>query len=93
MQSIRPDIIVNCIGILIEESENDIKSAIYINAYFPQFLKEICDEINCKLIHISTDCVFNGEKGNYNENSIKNATDIYGKQNRLVNLIQSIIYV
>ena len=83
LQSIRPDIIVNCIGLLIEESEKDIKSAIYLNAYFPQWLKGICDNINCKLIHISTDCVFNGEKGNYNENSIKNATDIYGKTKSL----------
>ena len=83
LQSIRPDIIVNCIGILIKESEKDIKSTVYINAYFPHFLKEICDEINCKLIHISTDCVFNGEKGNYNENSIKNATDIYGRTKAL----------
>ena len=45
-------------------------------------VERICDNINCKLI-ISTDCVFNGEKGNYNENSIKNATDIYGKTKSL----------
>ena len=83
LQSIRPDIIVNCIGLLIAESEKDIKRAVYLNAYFPHWLKGLCGEINCKLIHISTDCVFNGKEGNYSENSIKNATHIYGRTKSL----------
>ena len=83
LHDIRPNIIVNCIGLLIQESEKDIENAVYLNAYFPHWLKGLCGEINCKLIHISTDCVFNGKDGNYSENSIKNATDIYGKTKSL----------
>jgi len=45
----------------------DIANAIYINSYFPHQLKEIVKKINAKLVHISTDCVFSGKKGNYIE--------------------------
>lgn len=80
---IKPDLIINCIGILIKKSNQDIKNSIYINSYLPHHLKELCDRINSKLIHISTDCVFDGIKGGYDENSLKNASDDYGKTKAL----------
>lgn len=79
----KPDFIVNCIGVLIKESNQNIKNAIYINAFLPHLLYELSNKINCKLIHISTDCVFSGQLGNYDENSIKDAKDIYGKTKSL----------
>ena len=79
----KPDFVVNCIGVLVKGSNQNIKNAIQINAFFPHLLIELCNELNCKLIHISTDCVFSGKKGNYNENSIKDAIDIYGKTKSL----------
>ena len=54
---LKPDYIINCIGILINGSQNK-ERAIYLNAYFPHQLKRIAKNINSKLIHISTDCVF-----------------------------------
>lgn len=80
---IKPDIIINCVGILIKGSNQNIKNSIYVNSYFPHLLKGLCDKINSKLIHISTDCVFNGKKGGYDENSLKNASDDYGKTKSL----------
>lgn len=80
---IEPDFIVNCIGVLINGSKQNIKNAIYLNAFLPHLLKEICDEISSKLIHISTDCVFSGKIGNYDENSVKDAIDVYGKTKSL----------
>ena len=81
IKEIDPDIIINCIGVLIRGSKENTKNAIYINAYIPQLLKEICSSINCKLIHISTDCVFSGESGSYSENSVKDASDPEIKKN------------
>ena len=80
---ISPDVIINCIGILIKGSNENLKKAIYINAYFPHWLKDICDEIDCKLIHVSTDCVFSGKNGGNDEHSIKDAVDDYGKTKSL----------
>ena len=83
INEISPDVIINCIGILIKESNENLKKAIYINAYFPHWLKDICEEIDCKLIHISTDCVFSGKNGGNDEHSIKDAVDDYGKTKSL----------
>lgn len=80
---IKPDFIVNCIGVLINGSNQNIKNAIYLNAYFPHLLNQLCNSINSKLIHISTDCVFGGYTGGYDENSIKDAIDDYGKTKSL----------
>jgi len=80
---ISPDVIINCIGVLIKGSNDNLKKAIYINAYFPHLLREISKRINCKLIHISTDCVFSGKNGGNDESSIKDALDNYGKTKSL----------
>ena len=64
---VHPEIIINCIGILIRGSKEHPDNAILINAYFPHLLKRLSDEVGAKLIHISTDCVFSGKKGHYTE--------------------------
>ena len=60
-----PDVVVNCVGVLIKGSRENPANAIYINAYFPHSLKKVCDKIDSKLIDVSTDCVFSGKKGHY----------------------------
>jgi len=76
---IRPDVIVNCMGILIAEANQHPEHAIFLNAYMPHRLKSIADAMDAKLIHISTDCVFSGKKGGYLETDIRDADDIYGR--------------
>ena len=88
IKSISPDIIVNCIGILIKGANQNPENAIYINAYMPHMLMKLSDEINCKLIHISTDCVFSGEKTTpYNEFDFKDGKDTYAKTKGLGEII------
>jgi len=78
--SIRPQYIINCIGILINGSDKDPENAIFLNSYMPHRLARLADEINAKLIHISTDCVFSGNKrGPYVETDEKDGRDIYAK--------------
>ncbi len=62
----KPDVVINCIGIIkqLKEAKNS-KISITINSLFPHQLAEICEVNNCRLIHISTDCVFSGKKGKY----------------------------
>jgi len=74
----KPDIVINCIGILIKGSILDPANAIYINSYFPHALSKIVREIGGRSVHISTDCVFSGKKGLYSESDSVDAADIYG---------------
>lgn len=83
----KPEIIINCIGVLIRGSKEYPDNAILINAYFPHLLKKLADNVGAKLIHISTDCVFSGNKGNYTENDFRDADDVYGRSKALGEII------
>lgn len=83
VREFQPDIIINCIGVLIKGSQNHPDNAIFINAYFPHLLQRLSDEVQAKLVHISTDCVFSGQKGNYTEADFKDADDVYGRSKAL----------
>ena len=75
-----PDVIINCIGIVKQlPAANDPLPIIAINALFPHQLAHICRQHKSQLIHMSTDCVFSGRKGNYTENDLSDAEDLYGK--------------
>ena len=88
VKSISPDVIINCIGILIEGANLDPENAIFINAYFPHRLMSLADKLNSKLIHISTDCVFSGEKEMpYLERDFKDGKDTYAKSKGLGEII------
>lgn len=76
---IKPDIIINCIGIIKQvPAVNDHLTAININAQLPHRLALVCSAAGVRMIHISTDCIFDGVKGNYSENETPNPTDLYG---------------
>lgn len=86
---IKPDFIINCIGVLIHGANENIANAVYINSYLPHKLKEIAARINSKLVHISTDCVFSGEKGGYIETDERDGRDIYAKTKTLGEIIDN----
>lgn len=80
----KPDVIINAVGITKHKLKpGDILEIIPINSLFPHRLAKICDSLSIRLIHISTDCVFSGNKGNYLESDLTDATDIYGKSKAL----------
>ena len=78
IEEIKPDYIINCIGVLIKGSMEDPSNAILINAVLPHKLAQFSKAVNAKFIHISTDCVFDGSKGNYIETDNKTTQDTYG---------------
>lgn len=77
---VEPEVVVNCIGIVKQDAgaKNPI-SSISINALFPHRLGQVCKAAGARLIHLSTDCVFSGSKGNYAENDAPDAMDLYGR--------------
>jgi dTDP-4-dehydrorhamnose reductase len=86
----RPQYIVNCIGILINGSDVDPENAIFLNSYMPHRLRRLADEINAKLIHISTDCVFSGDKKEpYIETDEKDGRGVYAKSKGLGEIVNN----
>lgn len=79
----KPSVVINCIGVLNKDAEDHPDKAILLNSYFPHFLARSGTEYNFKLIHISTDCVFNGKKGGYTESSEKDGCGFYAETKAL----------
>ncbi|MCP3924086.1 MAG: SDR family oxidoreductase [Desulfobacterales bacterium] len=79
LEDIKPDYVINCAGLLIHDSKDRIEDAILINSLFPNVLSRLGNELNYKLIQISTDCVFSGNDGNYSEDSIPDGNSVYAR--------------
>ena len=89
LNKISPNYIINCIGVLISDSNKNIVNANKVNSLFPHLLKEIADNIGSSVIQISTDCVFDGKTGKYSEKSNTCPSDIYGKTKLLGEIYDS----
>ena len=88
IKDISPNFIVNCIGILINAARDNLENAIFLNAYLPHRLARLADSLDAKLIHISTDCVFSGDKGTaYLEGDFKDGSGNYSKTKGLGEII------
>lgn len=89
IKKLKPQVIINAIGIIkqLPTSKNVVKT-LSVNSILPHRLAELAAKINAKLINISTDCVFDGAKGNYSEIDISNATDVYGKSKNLGEVVE-----
>ena len=85
----KPDFVINCIGLLVASSKQDISGAILINSYLPHFLSRIGTSLQFKLIHISTDCVFSGKEGQYPEDAFRDGDDNYARTKALGEVINS----
>jgi dTDP-4-dehydrorhamnose reductase len=76
----RPDLVINCIGLIKQLSDaKDPLAAIPINSILPHRLARLCELAGARLVHLSTDCVFSGDKGNYTEADVPDAGDVYGR--------------
>ena len=79
LSNINPDVIINCVGITIRRGVNDNKNHTeLLNSKLPHKLNKWAERNQKKLIHFSSYCVFSGKKGNYFDDSIPDADDIYG---------------
>lgn len=80
LADVKPDVVVNCIGLVKQLAEaDDPLRAIPINALLPHRLARLCAVGGARLIHMSTDCVFSGNRGMYSEEDAADATDLYGR--------------
>lgn len=78
--AVKPDVLVNCVGLTKHlPAGNHPLTAVLMNALLPHRLAELCGLAAARLIHVSTDCVFSGAKGNYREIDPADAQDVYGR--------------
>jgi dTDP-4-dehydrorhamnose reductase len=80
MRDVRPDAVVNCIGIVKQRAEgHEAIPSIRANALFPHEMASLCAMAGARFVHVSTDCVFTGSHGGYKESDAPDATDLYGR--------------
>jgi len=80
LASIQPDVVINCIGLIKQlPMANDPLLAITVNSQLPHRISLICRAAKARMVHLGTDCIFNGRKGMYTEHDISDAEEIYGR--------------
>lgn len=77
------DSVINCIGVLNQFAEKDKALAVFLNSYLPHYLAEITSGTDTQVIHMSTDCVFSGKRGNYTENDFRDGETFYDRSKAL----------
>ena len=77
------DTVINCIGVLNQFAERDKAGAVYLNSYLPHYLAKITEGTDTQVIHMSTDCVFSGKRGQYTEYDIRDGETFYDRTKAL----------
>ncbi len=84
IKEFKPDFCINCLGLIKQKDESkNFSKSIHVNSLLPHLLSDYCGEMGARLIHISTDCVYSGNKGNYTEKDIPDPLDFYGRSKLL----------
>jgi dTDP-4-dehydrorhamnose reductase len=88
------DFVVNCIGLLVQPCLQNPARANLINSWFPHHLEHCLKDSTTRLIHLSTDCVFDGATGNYKETDAHTEINAYGRSKSLgeVNNVKDITF-
>jgi len=89
-EAAQPDIVLNAVGIISQTCDAaNYRRMLEVNSVWPHALAQICEQWQARLIHLSTDCVFSGLRGNYTENDMPDATDMYGRSKLLGEITES----
>ncbi|WP_088103467.1 SDR family oxidoreductase [Halalkalibacter urbisdiaboli] len=83
IEELKPDIVINAIGILNKAANENSEQSILVNGVLPHQTANLLEHYGGKLIQISTDCVFSGKEGNYKENDLPDGTTMYAKTKEL----------
>ncbi|SEN11941.1 dTDP-4-dehydrorhamnose reductase family protein [Lihuaxuella thermophila] len=87
---VKPDVVVNAVGILNNDAAQRPFEAIYVNSLFPHQLARLGHQLGFRLVHISTDCVFSGKRGNYTEYDLTDGETVYAKTKSLGEVVDDV---
>ena len=77
------DAVINAIGILNQDAEDNKSIAVLLNSYLPHYLSELTRAMKTRVVHMSTDCVFSGKTGGYSETSFRDGETFYDRSKAL----------
>jgi len=77
------DAVINAIGVLNQDAEDNKSNAVLLNSYLPHFLSDTTKNMGTRIIHLSTDCVFSGKAGGYSERSFRDGETFYDRSKAL----------
>lgn len=83
IQNGKYDTVINCIGVLNQFAENNHPLAVMLNSYLPHYVAQVANEVGTQVIHMSTDCVFSGARGQYTEADFPDGTTFYDRSKAL----------
>jgi dTDP-4-dehydrorhamnose reductase len=82
--NVQPDVVINCVGLVKQlVAADEPLLALPINTMLPHRLARLCEVVGARLVHVSTDCVFSGQRGDYVESDLPDARDLYGRSKLL----------
>jgi dTDP-4-dehydrorhamnose reductase len=80
LDQVEPEVLIHCAAMAdVDSCERDPLTAQAINAQVPAHLAELCARRNIRMVHISTDAVFDGQRGSYTEEDQPNPLSVYGR--------------
>jgi dTDP-4-dehydrorhamnose reductase len=81
------DWVINCVGItkplITDDDRLKVEQAVRVNSLFPHTLAAAAEATSARVLQIATDCVYSGAHGNYREDALHDALDVYGKTKSL----------
>lgn len=81
------DTVINCIGLLNKTCDEHQAMAVYLNSYFPHQLAKFTEGTHTQIIHMSTDCVFSGKRGQYTEEDFRDGVTFYDRTKALGEIV------
>ncbi|REK55330.1 MAG: NAD(P)-dependent oxidoreductase [Thermobacillus sp.] len=78
-----PHLVINCVGVLNQDAERRPKEAYLVNGLLPHWLARAAEAVGGRLIHISSDCVFLGDRGGYRESDRPDGVSAYARTKAL----------
>jgi len=84
VEQMRPDLVINAVGIVKQRADAKASiPSIEVNSLWPHLLADACERHGARMVHVSTDCVFSGDRGGYREDDVPDAFDLYGRSKLL----------
>lgn len=88
IERVRPDLVLNAVGIVKQRAQAKAAiPSITVNSLWPHVLADACAAHGSRMVHLSTDCVFSGARGQYVESDVPDDFGLYGRSKLLGEVI------
>lgn len=80
LAELAPDVVLNAVGAIKQKDlAANVDQSFYLNGVLPHALALLNPNPAARVVHVSTDCVFRGNRGGYRQDEPPDAEDLYGR--------------